>query len=458
MDLLNNVINTGNTILWGYVLIYGLVILGLYFTVKSGFVQFRLFGEMFRLLLEKNPEKNEKSTKSVSSFQAFTISLASRVGTGNLAGVAIAVAVGGPGAVFWMWVIALIGAGSSFVESTLGQIYKVKDGDGFRGGPAYYIEKGLGKKGIAIFFSILITVSYSLVLNSVQANTISLAFEEAFGTSRLLVGVIVAFVSAVIIFGGVKRIAKVTEMLVPFMAIIYLIMAFFVVFRNMNVIPSIIGLIFSNAFGLKAAVGGGLGAALMNGIKRGLFSNEAGIGSVPNAAAIAEVSHPVKQGLIQTLGVFTDTIVICTATAFMILVSGVYTSTDLTGIQLTQAAFSSEIGSWANIFVAVSILMFAFSSIVGNYYYGETNIKFMKSNPTLLIVFRVAVLGMIVFGSVAKVTIVWNMADLFIGLMAVTNMIGILFLSKYAFAALKDYMVQKKLERILYFINMPYLV
>jgi AGCS family alanine or glycine:cation symporter len=444
MDFLNNIINTGNGILWGYVLIYGLIGVGLYFTVKSGFVQFRLFGDMVRLLTEKATEKRDENSKSVTSFQAFCISLASRVGTGNLAGVAIAIAVGGPGAVFWMWVIALIGAASGFVESTLGQIYKVKDGDGFRGGPAYYIEQGLKNKNLGIFFSILITISYALVLNSVQANTISLAFEEAFGISRLAVGIVVALLTAIIIFGGVHRIARVSETLVPFMATIYIIMALFVVFKNITMIPSIFSLIFSSAFGLKAAVGGGMGAALMNGIKRGLFSNEAGIGSVPNAAATADVTHPVKQGLIQTLGVFTDTLVICTATAFMILISGAYTTPGLTGIQLTQVAFSSQIGDWANVFVAVSIFLFAFSSIIGNYYYGETNISFLKSDKNTLLIFRITVIGMVIFGSVAKVAIVWNMADLFIGLMAVTNLIGILLLSRYAFEALDDYVKQKK--------------
>jgi len=444
MEILNYIVNMGNSLLWGYVLIYGLIIMGVYFTVRSGFVQFRLFGEMFRLLVEKGIEKRDKHVESVSSFQAFCISLASRVGTGNLAGVAIAVSVGGPGAIFWMWVIALIGAGSSFVESTLAQIYKVKEGKGFRGGPAYYIEQGLNMKGLGIFFSILITMSYSFVLNAVQANTITLAFEEAFGTSRLMVGIVIAVTAAVIIFGGVRRIARVSEKLVPFMAIAFLLVAFLVVIKNITMIPSIIGLIISSAFGLKAAVGGGIGAALMNGIKRGLFSNEAGIGSVPNAAATADVSHPVKQGLIQTAGVFVDTLIICTATAFVILVSGVYTSSDLTGIQLTQAAFSSEMGGWANIFVAVSILLFAFSSIIGNYYYGETNVEFLSTNKSVLFVFRVAVIGMVIFGSVAKISIVWNMADLFIGIMAVINLIGIGFLSKFAFKALDDYIKQKK--------------
>lgn len=444
MDFLNVLIDKGNTLLWGYVLIYGLIALGLYFTVRSRFVQFRMFGEMIRLMTEKVTEKRDKNTKSVSSFQAFCISLASRVGTGNLAGVAIAVAVGGPGSVFWMWVIALIGSASGFVESTLGQIYKVKDGDGFRGGPAYYIEQGLKNRHLGIFFSILVTVSYGLVLNAVQANTITFAFEDAFGMSRILVGGVIVFITAIIIFGGVHRIAKVSEKLVPVMALLYLAVVFFIVVKNIAMVPTVIGLIVSNAFGLQAALGGGIGAAVMNGIKRGLFSNEAGIGSVPNAAATADVTHTVKQGLIQALGVFTDTLLICSATAFVILISGLYTNTDLNGIQLTQAAFGTQIGSWANIFLAVCIFLFAYSSIIGNYYYGETNISFLKSNKSVLQIFRVAVIGMVAFGSVAKIDIVWNLADLFIGLMAVTNMVGITLLSGYAFKALDNYISQKK--------------
>ena len=316
IEKLNTIINVSNDILWTYVLIAPLILLGLYFTFKTRFVQFRYIKEMF---------------------QAFCISTASRVGTGNLAGIAIAISVGGPGAIFWMWLIALIGSASSFVESTLAQIYKQPDGNGaYIGGPAYYMEKALNMKWMGIIFSILITICFGLVFNSVQSNTISLALNEAFGVNRILVGAILTLLTLSIIFGGIHRIAKVSEIIVPIMASAYILVALFVVITNISELPAMFALIFENAFGVKQAVGGGIGGALLIGIKRGLFSNEAGMGSAPNAAATANVSHPVKQGLIQTLGVFTDTIVICSCTAFIILLSDVDLSGGLTGIQLTH--------------------------------------------------------------------------------------------------------------------------
>ncbi|MDS1004338.1 alanine/glycine:cation symporter family protein [Clostridium sporogenes] len=447
MSFIENFISVLNNYLWSYILIALLIILGLFFSFKSKFVQIRYFKEMFRLLGEgasKSGREKHKGKKGVSSFQAFCISTASRVGTGNLAGVAIAIASGGPGAVFWMWVIAIIGGASSFVESTLAQIYKVEDEHGFRGGPAYYMEKALNKKWMGIIFSILITISYGLVFNSVQANTISLAFEQAFGINTLIIGLILAVLTSLIIFGGVKRIARAAEIIVPIMAITYVIVALFVILKNISSIPSIFSLILENAFGIKQVVGGGLGAAVLMGIKRGLFSNEAGMGSAPNAAATANVTHPAKQGLIQTLGVFTDTILICSATSFIVLISGSYLKNDLTGIQLTQTALSSQVGSWGNTFIAICIFLFAFSSVIGNYYYGETNIEFLKGSKTSLFLYRLCVIGMVLFGCVAKIQIVWDMADLFMGFMAIINLIAISMLSKIAFAALKDYDRQKK--------------
>ncbi|MCY6483346.1 alanine/glycine:cation symporter family protein [Clostridium aestuarii] len=447
LNILENIVSIGNKWLWSYVLIIVLIALGLYFTFKSEFVQFKFLGEMFKLLgdgASNSVSSNKKEHKGVSSFQAFCISTASRVGTGNLAGVAIAISLGGPGAVFWMWLIALIGAASSFVESTLAQIYKVKDKHGYRGGPAFYMEKGLNKKWMGVVFSILITLSYGFVFNAAQANTITLAFESAFGWSRLAMGLCLAAVTAIIIFGGVKRIAKVVELIVPVMAIAYVFVALFVVVKNFSAIPALFTLIVKSAFGFGQAISGGIGAIIMQGIKRGLFSNEAGMGSAPNAAATADVTHPVKQGFIQTLGVFTDTILICSATAFIILLSNSHASEGLKGIQITQAALSSQVGSWGNVFIAVCILLFAFSSIIGNYYYGETNIEFVNGNKGLLAVYRILVLCMVVFGSVAKIQIVWDMADLFMGSMALINLIAIAMLSKIAFAALKDYTKQKK--------------
>ena len=302
---LNTLVESANTFLWSYILIGLLILLGIYFTIKTNFVQFRYFREMFRLLSEQTDSKNNK--EGISSFQAFCISAASRIGTGNMAGVALAIAIGGPGAVFWMWIIALIGSSSSFVESTLGQIYKVKDGDEFRGGPAYYIEKALNKRWLGIIFSILITISFGFVFNSVQSNTIASAFQQAFGIKTSITGLILVVLSGLIIFGGVKRIANVSSVIVPIMALIYVGLSIFIMIKNITLIPEMIKMIFANAFGINQAVGGTLGGIMLQGIKRGLFSNEAGMGSVPNAAAAADTSHPVKQGLIQTLGVFTDT-------------------------------------------------------------------------------------------------------------------------------------------------------
>lgn len=443
IEKLNTIINVSNDILWTYVLIAPLILLGLYFTFKTRFVQFRYIKEMFRLLTDGATSKKEKG--SVSSFQAFCISTASRVGTGNLAGIAIAISVGGPGAIFWMWLIALIGSASSFVESTLAQIYKQSDGNGaYIGGPAYYMEKALNMKWMGIIFSILITICFGLVFNSVQSNTISLALNEAFGVNRILVGAILTLLTLSIIFGGIHRIAKVSEIIVPIMASAYILVALFVVITNISELPAMFTLIFENAFGVKQAVGGGIGGALLIGIKRGLFSNEAGMGSAPNAAATANVSHPVKQGLIQTLGVFTDTIVICSCTAFIILLSDIDLSGGLTGIQLTQNALSSQIGSFGSIFIAICVLLFAFSSIVGNYYYGEANIEFLTKKKIYLTLYRICVAIMVLFGATVSMDIVWNLADVFMALMAITNLIAIALLGKIAFKALDDYRAQKK--------------
>lgn len=444
MDFLNNLVVNVSDFIWTYILIALLIALGLYFTYKTNFVQFKYFKEMFRLLGDGIGNSSSKKKGSISSFQAFCISTASRVGTGNIAGVAIAIAVGGPGAVFWMWVIALIGAASSFVESTLAQIYKVKDKESFRGGPAYYMEKGLGKRWLGIIFAVLITISFGLVFNAVQANTITLAFDSAFGLNRTVVGIVLAILTAIVIFGGIHRIAKVSEVIVPILAGAYILISFYVIAINFSQIPEIFKTIFEGAFGVRQFTAGGIGAAVLMGVKRGLFSNEAGMGSAPNAAATADVSHPVKQGLIQTLGVFTDTILICSCTAFVVLISGSYADSQLTGIQLTQNALTSQIGSFGSYFIAFCILLFAFSSIVGNFYYGQSNIEFIKSNKIYLNIYRVLVIGMVMFGSVTEVALVWNLADLFMGMMAILNLVAILLLGKFAYLALKDYTHQKK--------------
>ena len=443
MEMILKLIDGLNTFLWSYILIAMLITLGLYFTVRTKFVQFRYFKEMFRLLGDGASKENKEEGK-VSSFQAFCISTASRVGTGNIAGIAIAIVTGGPGAIFWMWLIALVGSASSFVESTLAQIYKVKDGRSFRGGPAYYIEQGLKKKWMGVTFAILITVSFGFVFNAVQANTVSQAFNTAFGLDKLTMGIILAVLTALVIFGGVDRIAKVSEVIVPIFAGLYILVALFVIATNITELPGIFKLIFESAFGLREITMGTMGGMMLTGIKRGLFSNEAGMGSAPNAAAAADVSHPVKQGLIQTLGVFTDTLVICSATAFIIILYPTYMQTGLTGIELTQAALSSHIGPIGNIFIAVCIFLFAFSSIVGNYYYGQSNMEFINLSKTGLNIFRALVVAMVLFGSLTKVQVVWNLADVSMGLMAIINLVAIALLGKYAFMALDDYTAQKK--------------
>lgn len=445
MEVFENILTTSNDILWSYILITLLITLGIYFTIRSGFAQFRFFAEMFKLLGAGATKGREKG--SVSTFQTFCISTASRVGTGNLAGVAIAIVMGGPGAIFWMWIVALIGAATSIVECTLAQIYKVKDEYGFRGGPAYYIEKALKQRWLGVLFSILITISFAMVFSSLQANTISLAFEEAFNFNRLATGIILTAVTTIIIFGGLKRIAHVTEVLVPAMAIFYILIALFVMLTNITLVPSVLVGIFRSAFGINQAVGGTIGAAIMWGIRRGLFSNEAGVGSAPNAAATSNVTHPVKEGLVQTLGVFTDTLLICSATAFIILLSDFQGDSGLTGIQLTQNALSSHVGFWGVPFVAICILLFAYSSIIGNYYYGQTNIEFLTSNTIWLFLYRIGVCSVILLGSVAKVQLVWDMADLFMGILALINIITIAILSNHAFSCLKDYINQRKERR-----------
>ena len=443
MEFLNKLILLVNDFIWTYILIAMLIVIGFYFTFRTKFIQFTNIKEMFRLLGEGTSSK-DKSKNEVSSFQAFCIGTASRVGTGNLAGVASAIAIGGPGAVFWMWLIALIGSASAFIESTLAQIYKVKDGDSFRGGPAYYMEKGLKKKWMGITFSVLIIMCFGFAFNSVQSNTIAAAFNSTFNANKLIIGIILTVLTLLIIFGGVNRIAKISSVLVPIMAVAYIVIALFIIIINFNKIPSLFITIFENAFGIKQVVGGGIGAALLQGIKRGLFSNEAGMGSAPNAAATATVSHPAKQGLIQTLGVFTDTLIICTSTAFIILLSGAPLDGSVKGIELTQMALVSQVGSWGGTFISICILLFAFSSIIGNYYYGETNIQFITENKVVLYGYRILVAAMVLFGSIASMDLVWNIADVFMGLMAILNLIAIVLLSKIAIKALQDYTAQKK--------------
>ena len=448
---MNELITQINDAIWGYVLIAALIICGIWFTWKTRGVQFRMVGEMIRLLTDSatsgtgSLSDKDKNHKHISSFQAFAVSVATRVGTGNLAGVATAIAIGGPGAVFWMWVIALIGSATAFIESTLGQLYKQRHKDSFIGGPAYYIEKGLHCKWMAYLFAVLITITFGLSYNSIQSNTICGAMQEAFGWNPLIVGGILSVVALIIIFGGLHRIANVSAVLVPLMAIGYFILVVVIILMNIQLIPHVLKVIFTSAFGLEQGVGGAIGATIMNGVKRGLFSNEAGEGSAPNVAATATVSHPVKQGLIQALGVFTDTLLVCSCTAFMILISGLYSTSELNGIALTQAALNSEIGAIGPTFIAIAILLFAFSSIIGNYYYGEANIRFMTSSNVVLTVYRLFSGGVLVmFGAMASLEIVWNLGDLCMALLTACNLVAIISLGKYAFRLLDDYRQQKR--------------
>ena len=454
MNELNEWITQVNDAVWGYVLIFVLVGCGLWFTWRTRFVQFRMVGEMLRLLTESAVSTVEEQTKEqraggkskhISSFQAFAVSVATRVGTGNLAGVATAIAIGGPGAVFWMWIIALVGSATAFIESTLAQLFKQKHKDSFIGGPAYYIQKGLHQRWMAVTFAILITLQFGLSNNSVQASTICGAMEEAFGWSPLWVGIFLSLIALFIVFGGIQRIAQVSSVLVPVMAIGYVVLAIVIIVMNIDLIPQVMKVIVLDAFGIEQIAGGGIGATIMNGVKRGLFSNEAGEGSAPNVAATASTSHPVKQGLIQALGVFTDTLLVCSCTAFIILISGLYRTPELNGIALTQSALQSEVGAVGPIFIAIAILLFAFSSIIGNYYYGEANIRFITSNKTVMTTYRILSGGvMVMFGALASFELVWNIVDFFMAFLTACNLIAIVLLSRYAFRLLEDYRQQKR--------------
>ena len=442
METLQHIIDVTNDLLWTYIMIAALIACALYFTVRSRFVQFRMLGEMLRQLVNSN-ERHHEHGKHISPFQAFAVSLASRVGTGNLAGVATAIAVGGPGAVFWMWVIALIGSANAFIESTLAQLYKRRTEDSFIGGPAYYILHGLKCRWMAVLFSVLTILTFGFAFNTVQSNTLCEAVENAFGVSHVYIGIAITVMTLIIIFGGIQRIAKVSSIIVPIMALGYIILALTIVILNISQLPAVLEVILNNAFGVEQVVGGGMGAALMQGIKRGLFSNEAGMGSAPNVAATASTSHPVKQGLIQSLGVFTDTLIICSCTAFIILMSGVELGGEMDGIRLTQEALTVQIGSAGRIFVAVAIFFFAFSSIIGNYYYGEANIKFITSSKRALNLYRVLVGVMVMGGAMMSLQMVWSLADLTMGLMTLCNIAAIVLLGGQVFILLKDYRKQK---------------
>jgi AGCS family alanine or glycine:cation symporter len=427
-----------------YLLVVLLLGVGLYFTLRFGFLQLRALPHSVRMLWQKADHEG------ITSFQAFAIGLASRVGTGHIAGVAVALTAGGPGAVFWMWVTAFLGMASAFVESTLAQLFKTPHGDGtFRGGPAYYIRFGLNSRWLSRLFALVLILTAGFAFNAVQANSIAEAFEHAFGWQRALTGALLALLITPIIFGGVRRVARLVETVVPVMTLGYVVLAGYVVLQNLPALPGVFSLIVKSAFGLQQAVGGFAGytlsQAMMVGIKRGLFSNEAGMGTAPNAAATAVTRHPVTQGLLQMLGVMVDTFVICTATALMILASGQYEAgIAVEGAALTQRALASAVGDWGGVFMAGAIFCFAWSTIIGHYVYLEGNLAFLSRNRILLLLFRLAAPAVVIAGSLGSVSQVWRMADVSMALMATINLMAIVPLSKYALAAWRDYQAQRK--------------
>ena len=445
--MLNDILGQINDLMYTYLLLFLLLGTGLYFSIRSRFAQVRLMKEGFRILTEKAEVEDGK--KQVSSFQALMISTASRVGTGNIAGIATAIAAGGPGAVFWMWVMAVIGGASAFIESTLAQVYKTKDGKDFRGGPSYYMEKALGKRWMGVLFSVLLIICFAYGFNGLQSYNMSSALEyyiPGYSESSypMIVGLILAVGTGLIIFGGVHRIGFITSVMVPIMAGAYLLIGLFTIVTHLPQLPGVLAMILSEAFDVQAIMGGLAGSAVVIGIKRGLFSNEAGMGSAPNAAASASVSHPAKQGMVQVISVFIDTLLICSATA-MLLLSGVQGEAGvLDGIPFVQKAISANVGTWGIHFITASIFAFAFSSLIGNYYYAESNILFIKNNKVLLFVFRCTCLLAVFLGAQADFSLVWNLADITMGCMAIVNIIAILLLGNIALKVLKDYETQKK--------------
>jgi AGCS family alanine or glycine:cation symporter len=442
-------ITTAGDGLWTWIILPLVVLLGLYFTVRTGVVQFRMIPAMVRSLSDKTPLRADGTRQSISAFQAFTVSAASRVGVGNIAGVGTAIAIGGPGAIFWMWLMAFIGGASSFVESTLGQVYKVKDTEGFRGGPAYYIQQGLKAKWLGVVFAVLLILCFPFAFSSLQANTISATLTNTLGTSSApwipwLVGALLAVLTALVVFGGVRRIASVTQAIVPLMAGLYLLVGVVIVAMHLTEIPRVFSQIFAGAFGFQEIAGGAIGTIILTGVKRGMFSNEAGLGSAPNAGASAAVTHPVKQGLVQTLGVYFDTFLICTVTAFIILVSNPDLSSAERGIGLTFAAVTGTLGVWSGWLLTVIIFLLAFSSILGNYYYGEANIEFISTRPSVRVAYRLLAVVAVFSGSIASAALIWDTADGLMGLMALVNLVAIGLLSGVAFALLKDYRAQAR--------------
>lgn len=444
--MIGEIIASLNDALYSYILIIVLVLGGIYFTIRTRFVQFRLFKEQIRCVTEKPADG-----KGVSSFQALMVSTASRVGTGNIVGVSTALCLGGFGSVFWMWLIALIGSASAFVESTLAQIYKKKTDEGSCGGPAYYIQTAFRNKPLAIIFSVFLILTYGFGFNMLASYNLQSTFSSYDfynpEISPWIIGLILAVIVGYCLMGGGSRVIKVTSFLVPFMGVAYILVALLIVVLNIKALPGVFSTIFSEAFNFEAIFGGFSGSCVMFGIKRGLFSNEAGVGSAPNASASAEVAHPAKQGLVQVLSVFIDTILVCSATAFMCMCSGVEPSEELSGAPYVQAALSSALGEFGPIFITVAMILFAFTTLLGNLYYVDKCIIFIMGKVPSKAFMRVyyVIASLVIFvGAGLSADLLWNIADVTMGGMTIINMPVILILSKYAFRALKDYDNQRK--------------
>lgn len=451
MEQLSDAIAFVNEWLW-YGLTVFLIAVGVYLSLRTKGVQLRMLPEMLRVVREP-AQADDAGNKQISSFRAFTISAASRVGTGNVAGVALAISLGGPGAVFWMWLLALIGGATAFIESTLAQAYKVRGEGAFVGGPAHYMERGLGKRGMAVAFAVIMIFTYGFVFASVQSNSImdalasSLELEEGSGTRStvaIVVGLVLAAVTAIIVFSGVRTLSGVTVFLVPVMALLYMVIGLVIVFINIDQVPAMLTDIVLSAFGIREFAAGTFFTVIINGIRRGLYSNEAGMGSAPIAGAAASVSHPAKQGFVQTLGVYFDTWLVCTVTAFIVLLSDPTYGDGARGASLTQEAMALQLGGWAVHFLTIAMFLFAFSSVLGAYFCGESNVLYLSRSRTVLNIYRAIVCGFVFLGAVASLDLVWGMADVTMGIMATINLIAVVMLSGVAARLLRDYVTQRQ--------------
>lgn len=450
MQTFESFIDILNDYLYSFLLTGTLVCCSIYFTVRSRCLQLRMFGEMCHLLVHREPTPNRHH---ITPLQAFLVSLAGRVGTGNIAGVAIALTAGGPGAVVWMWVIALIASATAFWEGTLAQLYKQQRERGFVGGPAYYMHYGLGRRHFSHIFALMSTVSLGLVCNSVHSNTVCLAFEEGYGIQPPMMGILLSAAALIIFIGGLHRIVIVCSYIVPAMALGYVALSLYVVFTHITTLPDVLYQMFAEAFGLQQAIGGGIAAAFVQGVKRGLYSNEAGWGTAPNVAATASTSHPVKQGLIQAVGVFVDTLIICSCTAFIILLSEETLTTGTNGIQLTQRALAAEVGQWSVSFVAFAVLLFAMSTLLSNYYYGENNLRYLTKSRRVRYAYLLVATAMVMAGSLLSFGLIWSLADLVMALMTFMNLYALVRLTPRTLALLRHYQRQRQQNGDPHFFN-----